>query len=91
MLKTVLASLAPEDALLVKHLLQDKSVGSVVGTGGATVHLSGEDHRRVVVWRGQQARGHLDLTDEVVVAQAKAYLFMKIIPKPIKLVERPRS
>ena len=69
----VLASLKPEDRLLVEHLLQDKSVGAM----SALVELPFTyENKTIGEWLFGEATGTwaLDLTDDLVVAQAKAYL-----------------
>ena len=73
MIPEVLASLAPEDALLVKQLLQDKSPSAM----SALVELPFTYQGKTIgEWLFGEAAGTwaLDLTDEAMVAQARAYL-----------------
>lgn len=73
MIPEVLASLAPEDALLVKQLLQDKSVSAM----SALVELPFTYQGKTIgEWLFGEASGTwaLDLTDDLLVKQAKAYL-----------------
>lgn len=69
----MLASLAPEDRLLVEHLLQDKSVSALSALIELPFMYEGQT---VGEWLFGEATGTwaLDLTDEVLVAQARAYL-----------------
>lgn len=73
MIPEVLASLAPADRLLVEHLLQDKSVSAM----SALVELPFTYQNKTIgQWLFGEATGTwaLDLTDDLLVAQAKAYL-----------------
>jgi len=73
MIPTVLASLDPEDALLVRHLLQDKSVGAMQALVELPLSYQG---KTIGEWLFGEASGTwaLDLTDDVMVQQALAYL-----------------
>jgi hypothetical protein len=72
-LKPVLASLSAEDQLLVRHLLQDKSPWAM----SALVELPFTyEGRTIGEWLFGEATGTwaLDLTDELLVAQARGHL-----------------
>jgi hypothetical protein len=72
-LQPLLASLGPEDALLVKHLLQDKSPGALSALVDLDLAYQGKS---IGEWLLAEVAGTwtLDLLDDAVVAQAKAYL-----------------
>jgi len=72
-LKPILDSLAPADQQLVIHLLQDRSVGAM----SALVELPFTyEGKTIGEWLFGEATGTwaLDLTDDLMVAQAKEYL-----------------
>jgi 2'-5' RNA ligase/GNAT superfamily N-acetyltransferase len=69
----VMASFAPEDRLLIIHLLQDKSVGALSALVELPFRYKG---KTIGEWLFGETTGTwaLDLLDEMMVAQAKAYL-----------------
>jgi 2'-5' RNA ligase len=72
-LQPMLESLAPEDQELVRHLLQDSSVGAL----SALVDLPFEyEGKTIGEWILEETSGtwELDLTDDAIIEQAKAYL-----------------